>query len=178
MMLHLDTWMQHQNMCQFPILFCMRDSVRNGRTSLAGKHIQMQRKSAMLLQSVVMSFSFLHHPWIVIEQKIQLKIHSKKSSYLSIFIHFLHCHYVRCPVLSILRLPTFGEALRLRLAPWNLELAVCWCDGLPYLYIGNGWKSPFPSIKKWLFRVPGCSRYISSLEVENSKFAPENKPCL
>ena len=26
---------------------------------------------------------------------------------------------------------------------------------IPNLYIGNGWKSPFPSIFKWLFGVPG-----------------------
>ena len=28
-------------------------------------------------------------------------------------------------------------------------------DDEPILYIGNGWKSPFPSNKKWLFGVPG-----------------------
>ena len=28
---------------------------------------------------------------------------------------------------------------------------------IPNLYIGNGWKSPFPSIFKWLFGVPGSS---------------------
>ena len=30
-------------------------------------------------------------------------------------------------------------------------------DDEPILYIGNGWKSPFPSNKKWLFGVPGKS---------------------
>ena len=32
----------------------------------------------------------------------------------------------------------------------------------PNLYLGNGWKSPFPSIKKWLFRVPGTKSSKSS----------------
>ena len=31
---------------------------------------------------------------------------------------------------------------------------------IPNLYLGNGGKSPFPSFKKWLFRVP--SRNICS----------------
>ncbi len=39
-------------------------------------------------------------------------------------------------------------------------LAINWM--IPNLYIGNGWKSPFPSIYKWLFGVPG------SCEVDGS----------
>ena len=33
-------------------------------------------------------------------------------------------------------------------------------DDEPNLYMGNGWKSPFPSIYKWLFRVPGCFKDV------------------
>ena len=36
-------------------------------------------------------------------------------------------------------------------------------DDEPNLYIGNGWKSPFPSIYKWLFGVPGIN-YIDFLQ--------------
>ena len=38
----------------------------------------------------------------------------------------------------------------------NAWLSIGWCNQIPDLYIGNGWKSPFPSsFVHWLFRVPG-----------------------
>ena len=38
-------------------------------------------------------------------------------------------------------------------------------DDEPILYIGNGWKSPFPSTLKWLFRVPGKSLTIEHRDI-------------
>ena len=40
---------------------------------------------------------------------------------------------------------------------WNHHLAFNGCFNwiVPNLYIRNRWTSPFPSINKWLFRVPG-----------------------
>ena len=52
-----------------------------------------------------------------------------------------------------------GDSARL-LTAWNPKQPLingCFNWMIPNLYIGNGWKSPFPSTLNWLFGVPGVS---------------------
>ena len=46
---------------------------------------------------------------------------------------------------------------------WNLKHLFtngCFNWMIPSLYIGNDWKSPFPSTLNWFFRLPGIYIYI------------------
>ena len=58
-----------------------------------------------------------------------------------------------------IRNPEFIHAWNSKQPAFLMVVSVGWFPNIPNLYLGNGWKSPFPSIKNWLFGVPGGSSY-------------------